>query len=186
MPPPPLERPRPAHKRNSHAEGTPAAQELPVEPVTTAVETPDDKSTEPGEQEAIEETPPVQELPAEPVTAAVETYDQKPAEPGEPEASADLHHDLIIEALPNLRLTEPILVTMDELGDTIFTGTVSALNLSTTGTSSTNALFLLKEQIETLYGELDKKTNLDSKEKEQLGFLRHHIASQLTPKRSWF
>lgn len=103
--------------------------------------------------------------PAEQMPPSGET--QKPPESG--------IIDLVIEELPNHRLYHPIPVHMQPFGTEMFSASVPGLTLSVTGTSVSDALLLLKAQIEAGYTEIEKKTDLDASEKEQLKFYYAHI-----------
>jgi len=107
---------------------------------------------------------------------AAESEPQLPAETDQP--SAETHRiELIIDSLPRHELIEAIPVTVESLGDQVFTATVNALDLTGTGNSLGDALITVKEQIEIQYGKLSKATGLDSDEKRHLTFLQSHIKS---------
>jgi hypothetical protein len=101
----------------------------------------------------------------------------QPGEPPEPEPEPHPHRiELIIDSLPNLRLTEPIPVAIDPLGETVFTASVHRLAITATGHSIGEALLILKEQIEAVYNDLAKRSQLDSDQKTMLQMLHTYIA----------
>jgi hypothetical protein len=94
----------------------------------------------------------------------------------EPQPSTETHRvELIIDSLPRHELIEAIPVTVDSLGDQVFTATVHALDLTGTGNSLGDALIIVKEQIEILYEKLSRAIELDNDEKRYLTFLQSHI-----------
>src|SRR5258708_29660250 len=120
-----------------------------------------------------------EELRSDPVAALSEVREAsappEAAEP-EPQAPGETHRiELIIDSLPRHQLIETIPVTVESLGDKVFTATVGPLNL--TGTSSTlgEALIIVKDQIEIIYDHLTKTTKLDDDEKKHLKYLQSHI-----------
>lgn len=114
------------------------------------------------------------EPPAAPASDAPATSAAEPP-PGNHE------FDLIIEELPNHRLYQPIPVQMQPFGNEMFSASVPALALSATGTSVSDALLLLKTQIEAGYAEIEKKSDLDAAEKEHLKFYYAHIVKEPPP-----
>jgi hypothetical protein len=112
------------------------------------------------------ETPPVQE--------------QEAAPPGEPEAAKPAHPhrlEMTIDSLPHHDLTEPIPIHIDPLGDTVFTATVSNLDISATGNSIGEALVLLKEQIEFVYGDLSRRAKRSPDQTTMLQMMHTYIAA---------
>lgn len=89
--------------------------------------------------------------------------------------------ELTIDSLSHLELTQAITVMVNPLGERIFTATVDALSLSSTGETLTDALIGVKEQIEQLYEKLTKITEPDEIQKDQLNYLRSHIKSTDEP-----
>jgi hypothetical protein len=121
------------------------------------------------------QAPPEAQAPAE--TLDVDSEPVEAPEP-EPQPSAESHRiELIIDSLPRHQLNEAIPVTIDSLGDQVFTATVHALQVVGTGNTLGDALIIVKEQIEILYERLSKATGLDSDEKKHLTYLQSHIKS---------
>jgi hypothetical protein len=111
--------------------------------------------------------------PAEP-----EPAETQPAEPEEEAKPAHPHRlEMTIDSLPHHELTEPIPIHIDPLGDTVFTATVSNLDISATGNSIGEALVLLKEQIEFVYGDLNRRSNRSNDQKTALQMLHTYIAA---------
>jgi hypothetical protein len=177
--PSPDERPRAPHA-SPGAEAKPAAKEPPGEPEEVAQEAVGSSEM----AEAVPEAPDLSEtraaeLEAQPVPETLDA-DSGPDEAPEPEPqpSAESHRiELIIDSLPRHQLTEAIPVTIDSLGDQVFTATVKALQVVGTGNTLGDALIIVKEQIEILYERLSKATGLDSDEKKHLTYLQSHIKS---------
>ncbi len=101
----------------------------------------------------------------------------------EPEARPPSHRiELIIDSLPHHTLIEPIPVVIVPLGDKVFTASVLNNSIHATGTSIGEALLVLKEQIEEIYADLNKRlAHLDAEQKETLQLLHTYISVQ--PKR---
>ena len=177
----PDERPRvPSGGRSTVAK--PVAAEPPGEPEAVARDAAGSSEAAAAVLEAPaasepEETAPEAQPPAE--TLVVDSAPAEPPEPEpEPQPSAESHRiELIINSLPRHQLTEAIPVTIDALGDKVFTATVHALQVVGTGNTLGDALIIVKEQIEILYEKLSKTTGLDSDEKKQLTYLQSHIKS---------
>jgi predicted RNase H-like HicB family nuclease len=87
--------------------------------------------------------------------------------------------ELSIDSLPNYMLIEPIPVAIDPLGDNAFTAWVPNLETNATGQSVVEALLMLKERIELVYDDLDRRTQLSNDEKMTLQMLHTYI----TPKK---
>jgi hypothetical protein len=123
--------------------------------------------------------PLVAELPSEAVAVFPEAPDmgEPPGEAkSEPQPPATTQRiELIIDSLPRHELIESIPITVDSLGDEVFTATVGALNVTGTGNSLGDALIIVKEQIEILYEKLSKSTGLDDDENKYLTYLQCHI-----------
>jgi hypothetical protein len=83
--------------------------------------------------------------------------------------------ELSIDSLSHLQLTEAIPVTVKSLGDRLFTASVDALGVGGTGDTPSDALIIVKEQIELLCERLTKASRLDEDEKTYLQFLQSHI-----------
>jgi hypothetical protein len=139
--------------------------------------------------------PPVPAPPVEPAPAIDQLEPEPPLEAAEPtpeaeaEAAAELKNnahsiELIIDSLPNHTLIEPIPITIESLGEKVFTASVRNLDISTTGNSIGEALLVLKGQIETIYRDLSKKNQtLDAHQKTMLQMLHTYIAPLLPPRR---
>ena len=93
--------------------------------------------------------------------------------------------ELIIDSLTGHTLIEPIPVIIEPLGDTVFTAAVRNLNIQATGNSIGEALLLLKDQIESTYDDLNKRSRHDADEKTTLQMLQTYIAP-LSKKSQWF
>jgi len=92
------------------------------------------------------------------------------------ETSVETHRiELIIDSLTRHELIEAIPVTVESLGDRVFTATVSALNLVGTGNTLGDALIVVKEQIEIQYEQLMKASERDSDEKKHFEYLQSHV-----------
>jgi hypothetical protein len=128
---------------------------------------------------AEEELPNDEPLVAAP--AAPDVSEQPETLEREPRPAVEAHHiELIIDSLPRRELIESIPVTVDSLGDQVFTATVSPLNVTGTGNTLGDALIIVKEQIEVLYERLSKATALDNDEKTHLAYLQSHIKNTPT------
>jgi hypothetical protein len=100
-------------------------------------------------------------------------------EPRETEPPNPHRIELIIDSLPHHELAEPIPVTIDPLGDAVFTASVRDLDISATGNSFGESLLLLKEQIEFVYDELNRRlAQLDHDQRTTLQMLHTYIAPQ--------
>jgi hypothetical protein len=87
--------------------------------------------------------------------------------------------ELIIDSLPHHELTEPIPVTIDPLGDAVFTASMRYVDVSATGHSIGEALVLLKEQIAHTYDDLNRRlSQLNYEQKTALQMLHTYIAPQ--------
>lgn len=84
--------------------------------------------------------------------------------------------ELNIDSLPNYMLIEPIPVAIDPVGDTAFTAWVHNLDTNATGSSVVEALLLLKERLEFVYEDLNRRTHLTSEDKLTLQILHTYIA----------
>jgi hypothetical protein len=120
------------------------------------------------------EPPPLETPPLEP--SRPEISDDDP----EPEARPASHRiELIIDSLPHHTLIEPIPVVIVPLGDKVFTASVLNNSIHATGTSIGEALLVLKEQIEEIYADLNKRlAHLDTEQKETLQLLHTYISVQ--------
>jgi predicted RNase H-like HicB family nuclease len=105
--------------------------------------------------------------------------DDSPAAPGPGDGI-----DLIIDKLPRHGLIKPIPVTIAPLGDRVFVASTPDLDITVTGNSLSDALLLLKQQLETTYESL--RTKASTKEPErQLNRMRAYIQESRTGKSGW-
>ena len=84
--------------------------------------------------------------------------------------------ELGIDSLPNYMLIEPIPVAIDPVGDNAFTAWVHNLDTNATGHSVVEALLMLKERIEIVYDDLNRRTQLSNEQKMTLQMLHTYIA----------
>jgi hypothetical protein len=78
-------------------------------------------------------------------------------------------------------------VTIQSLGDKVFTASVTNIPIQATGTSIGESLLVLKDQIEEIYADLQKRlTYLDSDQKELLQLLTTYIPATSTSRSKWF
>jgi hypothetical protein len=82
--------------------------------------------------------------------------------------------DLIIDKLPRHALVKPIPVTISPLGDRVFIASTPDLDITVTGNSLSDALLLLKQQLESTYENLRGKAS-SREEERQLKRLRDYI-----------
>jgi|SRR5579884_486260 len=149
----------------------PPPPEQPAEAVS------DDALPEPAEAEATgEESEPAPTAAAEPHEAA---------EPPPAPAPGANRIELIIDSLPRHQLTEPLPVTIESLGDQVFTASIGDLGLATTGNTVGEALLLMKEQIVSLYEELTRRPPADAAQHRTLEFLQHYIGRG-SRKQGWY
>jgi hypothetical protein len=154
-------------QRLLEAAETPAASEEPEEPLE-----PEAAATEPVAAEAADPAP-----------------DQESAEHAQPSSEQPAHPhrlEMTIDSLPHHELTEPIPIVIDPLGDTIFTATISNLDICATGNSIGEGMVLLKEQIEFVYGDLSRRSNLTPDQKTTLQILHTYIRPNGPKKPEWF
>ncbi|HZK91733.1 MAG TPA: hypothetical protein VFC56_16450 [Stellaceae bacterium] len=173
-----------------------------------------DQPQEPGSGEAEENSPPVWGQAPEPAPAAPEgkpevlldrserpiwaesrvtlepapdrRQEPHPPEPEEKAAPDSNRIELIIDSLPNHALSEPIPVTIVPLGDSMFTASMRDLDIAATGNSIGEALLFLKEQIDTMFEDLNRRlSHLTFDQKATLQMLQTYIASSGTKSR-WF
>jgi hypothetical protein len=113
-------------------------------------------------------TPKPAEPPAHPVRIAE-------AETPSPETNSQV--ELIIDSLTHHTLIEPIPITIDALGGMMFTASMRDCDIQITGSSIGEALLVLKERIESVYDDLNRRwQNLDTDQREQLKILHTFIA----------
>jgi hypothetical protein len=101
----------------------------------------------------------------------------EPAPPKERPAPAPGQGDsieLIIDKLPRHALVKPIPVTISPLGDRVFIASTPDLDITVTGNSLSDALLLLKQQLESTYEGLRGKAT-SREEERQLKRLREFI-----------
>jgi hypothetical protein len=84
--------------------------------------------------------------------------------------------ELSIDSLPNFMLIEPIPVAIDPVGDNAYTAWVHNLDTNATGQSVVEALLMLKERIELVYDDLNRRTHLSNEQKTTLQMLHTYIA----------
>jgi hypothetical protein len=134
--------------------------------------------------------------PAQPETVAVDaaaTVPETPSARGERRSSnSNARIELIIDSLPHQSLIQSIPVTVEPLGDKIFTATVASLNITATGASVGETLLLLKDHIESIYNELNEKPHLDDDQRKVQELLHTYIAkshkyvAKESKKSDWF
>ena len=84
--------------------------------------------------------------------------------------------ELSIDSLPNYMLIEPIPVAIDPIGDNAFTAWIHNLDTNATGQSVVEALLMLKERIELVYDDLNRRAHLSNEQKTTLQMLHTYIA----------
>jgi hypothetical protein len=92
--------------------------------------------------------------------------------------------DLIIDKLPRHGLVKPIPVTIAPLGDRVFVASTPDLDITVTGNSLSDALLLLKQQLEATYESLRDKASTKEQER-QLSRLRAYIQDSRPVKPGW-
>ena len=120
--------------------------------------------------------------PARPIPDSAGPYCWVDAEP--PAPAHPYRIELSIDSLPNHLLVEPIPVAIDPVGDTAYTAWVPNLDTNATGSSVFEALLLLKERIEAVYDDLNKRAHLTNDQKMTLQMLHTYIAPSST-KAQW-
>jgi hypothetical protein len=127
---------------------------------------PTEETASSGEPQAKSEPPPA---------AAGEVGEQAPAkERRAPGSGQGDSIDLIIDKLPRHALVKPIPVTISPLGDRVFIASTPDLDVTVTGNSLSDALLLLKQQLESTYESLRGKAT-GREEERQLKRLRDYI-----------
>jgi hypothetical protein len=134
--------------------------------------------------------------PAQPETVAADEAETVPETPsadsGRRSSGANARIELIIDSLPHQSLIQSIPVTVEPLGDKIFTATVASLNITATGASVGETLLLLKDHIESIYNELNDKPHLDDDQRKVQELLDTYIAkshkyvTKESKKSDWF
>jgi hypothetical protein len=92
--------------------------------------------------------------------------------------------DLIIDKLPRHGLVKPIPVTIAPLGDRVFVASTPDLDITVTGNSLSDALLLLKQQLESTYESLRNKVSTREQER-QLNQMRAYIQDSRAGKSAW-
>jgi hypothetical protein len=107
--------------------------------------------------------------PAAPVAGEAAQAEPRPAPSGQSDSI-----DLIIDKLPRHTLVKPIPVTITPLGDRVFIASTPDLDITVTGNSLSDALLLLKQQLESTYEGLRGKASTREQER-QLKRFRDYI-----------
>ena len=126
---------------------------------------PTDESTPSGE--ADRESEPSAETDSDSEPAPTKDRRQSPSGQGD-------SIDLIIDKLPRHALVKPIPVTISPLGDRVFIASTPDLDITVTGNSLSDALLLLKQQLESTYESLRGKAS-GREEERQFKRLREYI-----------
>ena len=84
--------------------------------------------------------------------------------------------DLIIDKLPRHGLVKPIPVTIAPLGDRVFVASTPDLDITVTGNSLSDALLLLKQQLESTYESLRAHLERDDAERGTRGNRLFYLA----------
>jgi hypothetical protein len=125
------------------------------------------------EQAATSEEP--RAKPEPPVAAPDNGAEQAQAKDRRPPASSQGDSiELIIDKLPRHALVKPIPVTISPLGDRVFIASTPDLDITVTGNSLSDALLLLKQQLESTYENLRGKAS-GREEERQMKKLREYI-----------
>src|SRR5437879_2862052 len=121
------------------------------------------------------------EPPGEPASTAGERAQapDRRASPGQGDGI-----DLIIDKLPRHGLVKPIPVRIAPLGDRVFVASTPDLDITVTGNSLSDALLLLKQQLESTYESLRDKASTKEQER-QLNRMRAYIQEGRAGKQSW-
>lgn len=83
--------------------------------------------------------------------------------------------DLIIDKLPRHKLVKPVPVSIAPLGDRVFVASAPDLDITVTGNSLSDALLLLKQNLETSYDSLRQGASRNKEQERQLERLRAYI-----------
>ena len=189
--------PRPADVEQSPAPSVEALPEaahaaLPDDSITSEQKMAADGAVQPAPAEAaarIEERAHAEEAQFEERARAEEPNraDEPNATEEQPTPAPANRIELIIDSLPNHQLTEPIPVTIDALGDEMFTASMRDLDIAATGNSIGEALLFLKEQIDSTFDDLSRKlAHLTTEQKSTLQMLHTYIPPTNQPKSRWF
>jgi hypothetical protein len=132
-------------------------------------------SPPPVEQSAPNEEPQVKSETPPPAAASEDESEQaSPKERRAPASSQGDSIELIIDKLPRHALVKPIPVTISPLGDRVFIASTPDLDITVTGNSLSDALLLLKQQLESTYESLRGKAS-GREEERQFKRLREYI-----------
>ena len=118
---------------------------------------------------------------ADPAIAAG-VADAAPAPDHPKRSSATARDELTINSLRNYELFRPIPVVVESLGDRHYVGEVADLNISTSASSLSDILIILKDRVTQTYDGLRLKKNLDTEQARQLRILETYIGRS---RRSW-
>jgi len=127
---------------------------------------PAEEATTSGEQGGKSEPPPTA---SDNGSEPAQTKDRQAPTPGQGDSI-----DLIIDKLPRHALVKPIPVTISPLGDRVFIASTPDLDITVTGNSLSDALLLLKQQLESTYENLRGKAS-GREEERQFKRLRDYI-----------
>jgi hypothetical protein len=106
---------------------------------------------------------------------------QPSASPAKP-ASETARVELTIDSLRNYELVKPIPVFVESLGDRHYVAEVPDLNITTSASSLSEILIVLKDSVTQTYDRLRIRRNLDPEQARQLKALETYIGKT---KRSW-
>ncbi len=90
--------------------------------------------------------------------------------------------ELTIDSLRSYDLVKPIPVVVESLGDRHYVAEVPDLNISTSASSLSDILIILKDQVAQTYDGLRIKKNLDNEQARQLKILETYIGKA---RRGW-
>lgn len=120
---------------------------------------------------------------ASPPAAATGAHADAPAAADPPREPAGTPRvELTIDSLRNYELVKPIPVVVESLGDRHYVAEVVDLNISTSASSLSDILIILKDQVAQTYDGLRIKKNLDTEQTRQLKLLETYIGKA---RRSW-
>jgi hypothetical protein len=88
--------------------------------------------------------------------------------------------EMTIDSLANHMLSEPIPIIIDPLDEAAFTAAVRNVDIVATGNNISEALVLLKEQIEFIYDDLNRQQDLSAEQKTMLQILHTYIPPRST------
>jgi hypothetical protein len=125
------------------------------------------------------------EPPAKPSAAAATAElpaEAAPALDTRQRSSPIARDELTIDSLRNYELVKSIPVVVESLGDRHYVAEVPDLNISTSASSMSDILIILKDRVTQTYEGLRLKKNLDSEQARQLRVLETYIGKS---RRSW-